>query len=255
MKFLTLMLVLVISACCQGCAEVIDAGHRGVEVTFGEVEDSSLPEGLYWYNPFATSINEIDVRTQKVEFSMETYTKDVQQATIKATVNINLDPATAHLTFKEVGIRWEEKLVHQVVEDALKQQIGKWAAEELISNRDKARTAAYEAIKERLAPKRVFLTGFELTNISYTPQFEKAVENKVVAIQQAIEEQNRTVQKQELADQVVIAAEADAQSIRIRANALAQNAKLVEWEAVQKWNGVLPSMMMGGQSVPFINIK
>ena len=39
----------------------------------------------------------------------------------------------------------------------------------------------------------------------------------------------------------------------IRANALAQNKALVEYEAVQKWNGKLPIYMMGN-AIPFINL-
>ena len=40
----------------------------------------------------------------------------------------------------------------------------------------------------------------------------------------------------------------------IRAHALTQNKALVQYEAVQKWDGKMPTYMMG-DSVPFINIK
>ena len=39
----------------------------------------------------------------------------------------------------------------------------------------------------------------------------------------------------------------------IRANALTKNKALVEYEAVQKWDGKLPEYMMGN-SIPFINL-
>ena len=68
----------------------------------------------------------------------------------------------------------------------------------------------------------------------------------MIAQQKAIEEQNRTKQIEEQARQKVLSAEAEAKSMQIRAEALEQNAKLVEWEAVQKWNGVLPQYMLGG---------
>ena len=76
---------------------------------------------------------------------------------------------------------------------------------------------------------------------------------KVTAIKKAIEEQNRTKQIQEQAKQTVLTAQASAESMRIRANALQQNARLVEYEAVQKWDGKMPQYMLGG-GVPFINI-
>ena len=70
---------------------------------------------------------------------------------------------------------------------------------------------------------------------------------------QALKAKNKTVQVQEEARQKVISAEAEAKSMAIRANALTQNKALVEYEAVQKWDGKLPVYNMG-HSVPFINL-
>jgi regulator of protease activity HflC (stomatin/prohibitin superfamily) len=56
------------------------------------------------------------------------------------------------------------------------------------------------------------------------------------------------------AKQKVISAQAEAESIRIRTNALGANPRLVEWEAVQKWDGKLPQYQLGG-ATPFINIS
>jgi hypothetical protein len=40
----------------------------------------------------------------------------------------------------------------------------------------------------------------------------------------------------------------------IRSEALSKNKGLVEYEAVQKWDGKLPQYMLGG-ATPFINIS
>ena len=63
----------------------------------------------------------------------------------------------------------------------------------------------------------------------------------------------RKIMVQEEARQKVIAAEAEARSMAIRAQALTQNKALVEYEAVKKWDGKLPEYMLGN-SVPFINV-
>jgi regulator of protease activity HflC (stomatin/prohibitin superfamily) len=55
------------------------------------------------------------------------------------------------------------------------------------------------------------------------------------------------------AESTILNAKAEAESISIRARALEQNAKLVQWEAVQKWNGTLPTYMLGN-AVPFIQV-
>ena len=59
---------------------------------------------------------------------------------------------------------------------------------------------------------------------------------------------------EEEAKQKVISAKAEAESMRIRSQALSQNRNLVEYEAVQKWDGNLPQYMMGN-SVPFLNLS
>ncbi len=116
-------------------------------------------------------------------------------------------------------------------------------------------------MKELLAEKNVILNNFQITAVSYAPEFEKAVESKVVAIQTAEEAKNNTVKIREEAEQRIISAKAEAESMRIRANALTANKNLIEYEQVQvqkeavvKWDGVLPTYMMGS-STPFINIK
>ena len=232
----------------------VDTGHRGVKVTYGKVVSESLPEDMYFYNPFSSDIVEMDVRILKWEAATQAYTKDVQQATVNFVLNYRLDPSRAHIMYREVGKDWSEKLVGQVVVESIKREVGQHEAVDMVSQRDKAARSIETEVKEKLMVRDVIVTNFQLTNIDYTPEFEHAVEAKVVAQQKAIEEANRTKQIEEQKTQAILRAEGEAESIRIRANALAQNAKLVEWEAVQKWDGKMPQYMLGG-ATPFINIK
>jgi regulator of protease activity HflC (stomatin/prohibitin superfamily) len=237
-----------------GCGiKVVDTGQRGIKTRFGKVVSESLPEGLYFFNPFTSAIVEMDTRVQRQDGETDTYTRDVQQAAIKYTLNYRLQQNAAHLMYRDIGRDWEQKLIPQVVLGTLKEVVGKWDAVDLISNRDKAANTAFDQIRANLAERNVEVSRFEITDIAYTREFENSVEQKVIAQQKAIEEQNRTKQIEEQARQKVLSAEAEAKSIQIRAQALEQNAKLVEWEAVQKWNGVLPQYMMGS-TTPFINL-
>ena len=97
------------------------------------------------------------------------------------------------------------------------------------------------------------MTRVEISNIDYSDEFEKAVEAKVTAVQRGSEAENKTRQIAQEAKQKVISAKAEAESMAIRAQALTQNRALVEYEAVQKWDGKLPVYMLGG-ATPFINV-
>ena len=255
--WVVIVIVAVVVLSFAGCGiKVVDTGHRGIKTRFGEVVSESLPEGLYFFNPITSMIVEMDTRLQRFDGDTDTYTRDVQQANIKYTLNYRLQQNAAHIVYRDIGREWENRLIPQVVLGTLKEVVGKWDAVDLISNRDKAAAAAFDSIRENLAERNVEVSRFEITDIAYTREFENSVEQKVIAQQKAIEEQNRTKQIEEQARQKVLSAEAEARSIQIRAQALERNAKLVEWEAVQKWNGMLPQYMLGGGgAVPFINLN
>ena len=109
-------------------------------------------------------------------------------------------------------------------------------------------------LKNKISKKYIQNISFQITNLDYSDNFEAAIENKVIAEQKAQEAVNNTKRIQEEANQKVISAKADAEAMGIKAQALEKNQKLVDYEAVQKWDGKLPTYMLGN-STPFINVK
>jgi len=249
-----LVMLILLAGMLSGCGiHTVDTGHRGIKVTFGQVQGEALTEGLYFVNPFTTSIVQIDIRTQRWDGKTDAYTKDVQVSHVAFTLNYELRPEAAATVYRTVGADWANKLIAQVIYQDLKDVVAKWDAVDLIANRQKATDDAQAAILRDLAQRNVIVSGFFLNDISFSDEFDRAVEAKVIAAQQALQAQNQTERIKQEAQQKVIQAQAEAQSMKIRADALAQNPKLVEWEAVQKWNGVLPQYTMGG-AIPFIQM-
>jgi prohibitin 2 len=225
---------------------VVDAGHTGLKKTLGKVSEENYTAGVYIVFPLTTSIIQMDNRIQKIEDKTEVYSKDVQQASVSYALNYSLDPQSSVDIYTKVGIDWPFKLIPQVVTSSMKNVIGQWAALDLISNRNKAALDIEQLIAEQLKPRGISISGFALTNIDFQPQFEQAVEAKMVAVQNAEMAKNQTVQVEEQAKQRVIAAEADAKAMQIKTDALTKNQSLIMYEAVQKWNGELPKIMSGG---------
>lgn len=250
-KFLCLFCtILSLSAC---GVEQVDTGNRGIKTVWGEVVGESLPEGLYFYNPFSTTIHEMDCKTIKNVYSFETYTKDVQQAKIDFSINYSVDSTKAHILFKEVGKYYSNQVIEPKVIQAVKDIIGKWEADNLVANREKATFEILNILKQTLTVNHIKVENAVLENIEYTPEFERAIEEKQIATQDAIKAKNKTKQVQEEANQKVLTAKAEAESMRIRSQALSQNQNLVAYEAVQKWDGKLPVNIYGNAPVPFIN--
>ena len=233
---------------------MVGPGERGIKIRLGEVEPESYGEGLHFIFPFIQKFRTMNVKTQKNALTTAVYTKDIQQAKITYVINYNVQPDKVNKLFQEVGMEYQSTILIPVVEGTIKDIIGKWNAQDLIANREKATGDILFKLQTSLKDNYINVTDFQMTEINYSAVFERAIESKVTAEQEALKAKNKTVQIQEEAKQKLISAEAEAKSMAIRANALTQNKALVEYEAVQKWDGKLPYYMMGN-SIPFININ
>ena len=231
---------------------MVGPGERGIKITLGQVEKESWGEGPHLIFPFIQKFRTMDVKTQRNTKTTAVYTKDIQQARITYVINYNIQPDCVNKLFQEVGLDYESKILSPVVEGTIKDIIGKWNAQDLIANRERATGDILVKLQTQLKDNYIAVTDFQMTEINYSEVFERAIESKVTAEQEALKAKNKTVQVQEEARQKVIAAEAEAKSMAIRAQALSQNKSLVQYEAVQKWDGKMPQYMMGN-AVPFIN--
>jgi len=247
-----IILFLIFIVFCNPIA-IVGVGERGVKVTLGRVSPQSYNEGVHFVTPFISKIKVMNVKTQKIAKPTEVYTKDIQQAGINYVVNYNLMPQYVHQMYRNVGMNYVETILMPAIEGNIKDVIGKWNAQDLVANRERATKEILFKLQKQLADNYINVTDFQMTAINYSDVFERAIEEKVRAEQEALKAKNKTVQIEEEAKQKLISAQAEAKSMQIRATALTQNKALVEYEAVQKWDGRMPQYMMGG-SVPFINI-
>lgn len=253
------MLLMVIAALTlTGCGfEVVDTGYRGIETRFGEVVGKPLPEGLHFYNPATSNIVEYGVRQETWSSKTDIFTKDTQNVVVEFSVTYYPDPMLVTDLYVKFGNEADlvTKAIKPTILGSIKDSIGQVIADELVSKRDAVRKRAFTEVQENLAAKNILVTDLQFTNLDFDDAYEAAVEAKVVATQEAQKAKNDTVTIEEKARQTVASARAQAESMRIQSAALAQNKGLVEYELAKKWNGVLPTMMMGGGSVPFLNLN
>lgn len=251
--FLMALTLSMLSAC---GFEVVDTGYRGIKARFGEVIGEPLPEGLHFYNPITSGIREINVQERKIEDTTTAFTRDTQSVTIAFAVTLYPDPLKIHLIYKQFGEHeWEKKIAVPAVISSIKDVIGQYTADDIIGKREAARNKAFDEIQAALKARDVIATRLDFTNLDFEDGYEHAVEAKVIAVQKAAEAKNKTVEVEEQAKQVVLSAKAEAESMKIKSAALAQNKGLVQFEAVQKWDGKLPVNMYGSAPLPFLNLK
>lgn len=237
--------------------EVVSTGARGIKVRYGEVIGKPLSEGLYFYNPVTSSIHEYSVQQETWKAQTAIFTLDTQNVLVEFAVTFYPDPEYVGQLYKEFGNEKQllKKVIEPVVLGSLKDAVGEVRADDLVGKREAITKRALKEVAANLSAQHVIATNLQLTNLDFDDAYEKAVEEKVVAIQNAQKAKNVTVQIKEEAEQTVTTARAAAEAMKIKSAALAQNKGLVQFEAVQKWDGKLPQYMFGSQTTPFIDMR
>ena len=232
----------------------IKSTERGVLSTFGKMSDEVVGDGLHFKIPFIQTIKKVNIQQKKFDGKENSYTRDVQTSEVEYTINYELVRENVSKLMKNVGDDYHNRIVVPFIRSAMKESFGNFAATEIVENRDAVRREIEATLRKTLDSNYFMNIQFQLVDIDFDDDFETAIKEKQVAEQNALKAKNVTIQVEEQAKQTKIKAEADAEAMRIKANALERNPKLVNYEAVQKWDGKLPEYMLGN-SVPFIDLK
>jgi regulator of protease activity HflC (stomatin/prohibitin superfamily) len=236
---------------------VISAGHTGVQVTLGEVNPVPLTEGVHFVNPIS-QIKDVDVRLQKSELKgASAGTKDLQVVHTDIVVNFRLDAKNVAHIYKEFGLNVDEKVLGPGINEAFKSVTGHFTSEELITKRDIVSQAILEHLVSKMAPFNISVSNVSLVNFGFSPEYQRAIEAKVISVQQTAKAEQDLRRIEVEAKSRVAQAKGEAEAIQIQAAAIQSNGgqNYVQLQAIGKWDGKLPATMLGGSTVPFVNIN
>lgn len=255
----------------------IGAGERGVKTRFNAVV-GVVPQGLYVKTPFVDKVHKMDVKTRTINYDKNGNegdaadtsqlfgaSKDLQDVKIGVVVTYHIDPTKVADIFAEYSSvdNYESNVIEPIVRQVVKSTSAEFTAEELVTKRAEYSEKVNKLLTEQLAAKNSILQNFSVTNFEFSAEFSRAIEAKVTATQNAEAAKNKLEQVKFEAEQTVVTARAEAEAQRIKAQALESSGgkQVVELEAirtqqmaVEKWNGVLPTQMIPGTAVPFINV-
>ncbi len=234
----------------------VPAGHRGVLLTWGAVEDHIMQEGLNFRTPISQSVVLMEVRTQKFSSEESSVSSDLQLVTTEVTVNYRLDASRVNKIYQELSSEYEDRIILPAIKEAVKASTAKFDAEELINKRDLVKAEIEQALKTRVeAFGGIIVQAVSITNFQFSEQFDIAIEQKVTAEQDALRALNELERIKIEAQQQIEMAIARAKSIEIEAQALKENQELIGLRWVEKWNGVLPIMMLGDSQGMLLNMN
>jgi hypothetical protein rflaF_06226 len=234
---------------------IVPAGNTGVVLTLGKVSETSYQEGFHLKIPFIQQVEDMSNKIQVYETPASAVSKDLQTVSSKIAVNYRLLSDKTASMYKDVGIDYQTVLIAPVVQECMKSATAKYTAEQLITDRASVGDEVKANLDTKLNDYGIYIEKFNIVNFDFTEEYNNAIEAKQVAEQNLLK--TKTEQEQAIvianaeADKKVIAAEAQAKATLTEAQAQADANRLLEeslsdkviaYEQIQKWDGVLPKV-------------
>ena len=205
----------------------VEAGQVAVVKSLGKVVGTRHP-GTYFDFHLVNEYTYFDTTIQKLDVSTASYSSDAQTMEIQMTIQYKIDATKAENILTEyTNMTSLAQRIEKVADDNVKTVLSQYTAMKIIETRAKISPEVESVIKNEVDDKYyVTVTAVNLTDIQFTDEFEKSVENKVIAEQE--KEAAITKAEQELevakleAEAKIVAAQGDAESQKIIASASAE---------------------------------
>jgi prohibitin 1 len=235
---------------------IIGPGERGVIINLGKVNmEKILFEGFHWRLPVVTAVRKMTVQIQKSEMDANAATKDLQTVRAKVAINWKLDPAKVNIIYQTIGNEEDVlgDIMHPAVNEVLKAACAKKTAESILVERESLKKEVDENFKVRVEKYGIIVVDINLVNFDFSPEFNRSIEEKQIAEQNAKKAIYVAKQAEAEAQAKINQARGDAEAQRLQRATLSNVMIKKLW--IDKWDGKLPKVMTGANSNFMIDLK
>ncbi len=226
--------------------QTIRSGEVGLKVRFGKIVSKGLNEGLNLKIPYIEDIVVVNIKVQKIEITTESSSKDLQTIQTDIAVNYRIESNKASELYRTVGNSYESTILDPAIKESIKSTIAKFTAAEIITKRSEVSQKCMEELQEKVKKYGIVIDNFNITNLTFSPEYTKAIEEKQVAEQK--------LEKAKLeAEAKLVEAEATKKANDLMKQSLTDN--LISKQFIEKWDGKLPSTYAGENILGMFNLK
>lgn len=234
----------------------IPAGHRGVVLYLGKVTGQVTDEGPFVVMPFVNSVERMDCQTYAEKWECAGATRDLQDVGTEVTLNYHTNPERVADVYQKLRRDYVQRVIVPALREGTKIATAQYDAEQLIQARPKVKAEIEQYVTATLARYGLVVDGIAITNFAFNPEFNKAIEAKQVAVQNALKARNDLEKVKMEAEQTITTAKAEAEAIRIKTAAITSQGgrDYVALKAIEKWDGSVPHYNGTGSFVPFLQL-
>lgn len=250
--------LLVVAVVAFESITIVPPGNVGVQVTLGKTNlDNVLTEGVTFVNPIS-SVKNVNVQLQRAQLEGQSAgTKDMQQVHTDIVVNYRLTPSMVPTIYKEFGLNVSDKVLGPAISESFKTVTGQYTSEELILKREEVSSKILERLQAKVTPFDITVSNISLVNFGFSKAYQDAIDQKMIATQSKLKAEQDLQRIEVEAKSRIAQADGEAKAIKIQAEAIQSNggAAYVQLQWIEKWNGALPSTVVGADSKTLMNIS
>jgi regulator of protease activity HflC (stomatin/prohibitin superfamily) len=233
---------------------IIGAGERGVVFSrFSGVQQKVMMEGMNFRIPGIENIIKYDIKTQRLERDNQGASKDLQEVRIQTVVNYHLEGGEVSNLHQKVGQDFEHKVILPSLQEAVKAATALFPVESIIVERPKLKEIIRQSLMEKLRTYGIILEDVSITDINFSAEFNRVVEQKQIEEQKIKTAEYQKKQAEQNKERAILEAQAEAEKQRLLRLQLTKDIVALEW--IKKWDGKLPVTMMGSEATPMINLN
>ena len=173
---ITLIVIIVILA---ESIVIVEAGHRGVVLYLGAVENRVLAEGVHFIAPYLEQVVPMEVRTQKFQAEASAASNDLQEVQTVIALNYRIDPQEANKIYQVLGPNYADRVIAPTIQESVKASVAKFNAEELITKRQTAKSVIANAIRSTPSANDIQAQNVFITDFKFSQAFSTQIEQKV----------------------------------------------------------------------------
>ncbi|MGE3726542.1 MAG: prohibitin family protein [Candidatus Sericytochromatia bacterium] len=230
---------------------IVPAGERAVIFdNFRGVLPGVRGEGMTFVLPFVQKAIKYDIKTQTFnvgtsdaeqtsggynEPAIEARTADGQ--TVQVELSVRFQPHTDQLSklHQEIGPSYVFKIIIPEIRSVVRTVIGLYNVMDVYSSkRIEIQKQMEVTLRKSFARYYIELNEVLIRNTRFSEEYQKAIEAKQVALQDAQRMQYVLQKEHQEKARKIVEAEGEAKSMEIRGRALAANPRLIQYEYVQK---------------------
>merc|ERR1712039_321427 len=153
---------------------------------------------------------------------------DLQMVNISLRALCKPDQGRLADIYRTMGMDFDEKVLPSIVNEVLKSVVAQYNASQLIMQRELVSRLIRQRLVARAGEFNILLDDVAITHLNFSSEYEKAVESKQVAQQQAERARYLVLKAQEEKKRTIIHAEGEKESAKMIGEAIKANPGFIE---------------------------